>query len=222
MSPHIVKPPRLILGHRRLSIIDLSVAGHQPMSYEDRYWIVFNGEVYNYVELREELRRQGCEFRTDSDTEVILAAYHHWGEACLARFNGMWGLAIFDSVKRTLFLARDRFGVKPLYYIAGQDGFAFASEIKALVASIAGGPRVNRPRLMDFLVWNISDHTEETMFLDVRQLAPGSRMTLDVGPLLDGTGGIPRESGDVDALVRVGAARGRHVGPRRRSRGRGA
>jgi asparagine synthase (glutamine-hydrolysing) len=192
MAPQHVARPRLILGHRRLAIIDLSVAGHQPMSYADRYWIVFNGEVYNYVELREELRGLGCEFRTDSDTEVILAAYHRWGEACLERFNGMWGLAIFDSLKRTLFLARDRFGVKPLYYVAGHDGFAFASEVKALIASLEGGPRVNRPRLMDFLVWNITDHTEETLFQDVRQLPPGSRMTLDVDAVLDGTGVIRR------------------------------
>jgi len=181
-----VMQPRLILGHRRLSIIDLSAAGHQPMSFRGRYWMVFNGEVYNYIELREELRGLGHEFRTDSDSEVILAAYDQWGEDCLARFNGMWGLALLDTSKRTLLLARDRFGVKPLYYIAGRKAFAFASEIKALVPLLDKGPRVNRPRLLDFLVWNISDHTEETMFEGVRQLASGHRLTIEVGPALDG------------------------------------
>lgn len=181
-----VTQPRFILGHRRLSIIDLSAAGHQPMSFRSRYWMSFNGEVYNYIELREELRGLGYEFRTDSDSEVILAAYDQWGEDCLPRFNGMWGLAIFDTSKRTLFLARDRFGVKPLYYIAGRKAFAFASEIKALVPLLDEAPRVNRPRLLDFLVWNISDHTEETMFDGVRQLPPGHRLTIEVGCALDG------------------------------------
>ena len=156
------------------------------MSFRSRYWMSFNGEVYNYIELREELRGLGYEFRTDSDSEVILAAYDQWGEDCLTRFNGMWGLAIFDTPKRTLFLARDRFGVKPLYYIAGRKAFAFASEIKALVPLLDEGPRVNRPRLLDFLVWSISDHTEETMFESVNQLPPGHRLTIEIGSALDG------------------------------------
>lgn len=181
-----VTRPRLILGHRRLSIIDLSPAGHQPMSYRDRYWLVFNGEVYNYIELREELRGRGYDFRTDSDTEVILAAYDCWGEDCLHHFNGMWGLAIFDRRERTLFLARDRFGVKPVYYVIGTTQFGFASEIKALLPLLPQGARINRPKLLDFLVWGISDHTDETMFQEVRQLAAGHRMTLPVGPVLDG------------------------------------
>lgn len=121
-------------GFRRLAILDLSGAGHQPMSSPDgRYWIVFNGEIYNYLELRTELKGYGYTFRSQTDTEVILAAFQHWGPPCLQRFNGMWALAIWDTVTQSLFLARDRFGIKPLHY-AVQDGcLRFASEIKALV-----------------------------------------------------------------------------------------
>lgn len=109
----------LAFGFRRLAILDLSPAGHQPMASADgRFWIVFNGEIYNYIELRAELQRLGHCFRSGGDTEVILAAYAQWGEACLNRLNGMWAFAIWDRERRTLFLARDRFGVKPLYYAA--------------------------------------------------------------------------------------------------------
>src|SRR5215207_2856851 len=108
----------LAFGFRRLSIQDLSPAGHQPMASADgRLWIVFNGEIYNYIELRDELKAHGHEFRTGSDTEVILASYRQWGTSCLERFNGMWALAIWDASAGTLFLARDRFGEKPLHYV---------------------------------------------------------------------------------------------------------
>src|ERR1017187_10359313 len=112
------------LGHRRLSILDLSPLGHQPMSYQDRYWIVYNGEVYNYLELRPELEAAGHRFRSHCDTEVILAAYAQWGAECFSRFNGMWALAIYDARTDELVLARDRFGVKPLYYWATDSLFA--------------------------------------------------------------------------------------------------
>ena len=127
----------LALGFRRLSILDLSPAGHQPMcSHDGRLWLVFNGEVYNYIELRRELEAAGDTFTTGTDSEVILAAYRRWGPDCLSRFNGMWALAIWDGDARRLFLARDRFGVKPLYTVTSQpEVFAFASEIKALVSS---------------------------------------------------------------------------------------
>ncbi len=124
------------LGHRRLAILDLSENGHQPMSFgEGRYWITFNGEIYNFLEIRDELSAKGHVFRTESDTEVILAAYIEWGQDCLSRFNGMWAFAIWDTVERRLWLARDRFGKKPLFYAELPDGrFAFASEMKALLA----------------------------------------------------------------------------------------
>lgn len=105
------------LGHRRLSILDLSDHGHQPMVYEERYWITFNGEIYNYLEIRSGLETLGYTFRSGTDTEVILAAYAHWGAGCCSRFNGMWAFAIYDSLDQKIFFARDRFGVKPLYYI---------------------------------------------------------------------------------------------------------
>jgi asparagine synthase (glutamine-hydrolysing) len=122
-------------GHRRLAIIDTSDGGRQPMSFGgDRYWIIFNGEIYNFLELKTELEQNGYQFYTDSDTEIILAAYHHWGEDCQLRLNGMWALAIWDRQERTLFISRDRFGVKPLIYYFDQYHFAFASEMKAFLA----------------------------------------------------------------------------------------
>lgn len=124
------------LGHNRLAIIDLSENGHQPMSYTVRgitYWIVFNGEIYNYIELKRELVGHGFEFRTESDTEVLLASFAHWGKDCLHRLNGMFAFAIYEPQSRSLFMARDRVGKKPLYYALQPNGsISFASEVKAL------------------------------------------------------------------------------------------
>ncbi|MBI4796644.1 MAG: asparagine synthetase B, partial [Deltaproteobacteria bacterium] len=121
------------LGHCRLSIIDLS-GGRQPMASRDGRWrLVYNGEVYNYVEIRRELEELGESFRTTSDTEVILTAFQRWGDKAFSRFDGMFALAIWDSREQELILARDRFGIKPLYYVEHQGRFAFASEIKALL-----------------------------------------------------------------------------------------
>ncbi len=123
----------ITLGHRRLAILDLSENGRQPMSYADgRYWITYNGEIYNFLEIRAELVDKGHVFRSESDTEVILAAFVEWGEECLHRFNGMWAFAIWDNLEKTLFMSRDRFGKKPLFYADIPTGFAFASEMKAL------------------------------------------------------------------------------------------
>jgi asparagine synthase (glutamine-hydrolysing) len=123
----------ITLGHRRLSILDLSPDGRQPMSYANgRYAIVFNGEIYNFLELRNELMQKGCSFKSQSDTEVILAAYCEWGKDCLLKFNGMWAFAIWDAGEKTLFLSRDRFGVKPLFYALIGRKFVFASEMKAI------------------------------------------------------------------------------------------
>lgn len=128
------KGARLRLGHRRLAILDASERGDQPMSYLNRYWIAFNGEIYNFLELREELQQLGCSFHTDTDTEVILAAYATWGEECQHRFNGMWAFAIWDSFQKTLFLSRDRFGVKPLYIADNGKRLIFGSELKAFIS----------------------------------------------------------------------------------------
>jgi asparagine synthase (glutamine-hydrolysing) len=123
------------LGHRRLSVLDLSPLGTQPMSYGNgRYWIVHNGEIYNFLELRKELEGLGHSFRSDTDTEVILAAYAQWGPDCQYKLNGMWAFAIWDTNERQLFLSRDRYGVKPLLYMCSNRSFAFASELKAFIA----------------------------------------------------------------------------------------
>ena len=121
------------LGHRRLSIIDTSASGNQPMvSASERFVLVYNGEIYNYLELRQELAATGIRFTSDSDSEVLLAAFEAWGERCVQRFNGMWAFVIWDRQARRLFASRDRFGEKPFYYVVRDGGFWFASEIKAL------------------------------------------------------------------------------------------
>jgi asparagine synthase (glutamine-hydrolysing) len=169
----------ITLGHRRLSIIDLSADGNQPMRYRDSV-IVFNGEIYNYVELREELRGLGHQFSTTSDTEVILHAFEEWGEQCLERFLGMWAFALYLTKDRRLFLARDRFGIKPLYYFQSKERFVFCSEIKGILA--AGiTPRVNRKIMMASLVTGWEDFSEETFFEGIYQLLPGQLCWYDFG-----------------------------------------
>lgn len=161
----------MLLIHRRLSILDLTEAGHQPMGTPDgRYWIVFNGEIYNYVELREELRALGHRFRSHSDTEVLLAAYQQWGREALTRLVGMFAFAILDVQARRLFLARDFFGIKPLYYAFWQEGLAFASEIKPLLELPGVSRDVNPQRLYDYLCSGITDHGADTLFADIKQL----------------------------------------------------
>lgn len=124
----------IALGFVRLSIIDLSPAGHQPMlSKDERYVIVYNGEIYNYLELKNELEQKGISFHTKTDTEVLLNSYIYWGEECLEHLNGMWAFCIYDRHEKKLFAARDRFGIKPFYYSLTQDYFAFCSEIPPLL-----------------------------------------------------------------------------------------
>ena len=166
---------QVAFGHRRLSILDLSPAGHQPMSYQNqRYWITYNGEIYNYKELYNELIGVGYSFNTKTDTEVILASYAYWGVECLYHFNGMWSFCIYDRTKKEIFLARDRFGIKPLYYWIMPNGdFAFASEIKQFTTLSGWVPKINSQRAYDYLVYSMTDHTEETMFKDVYQIPGG-------------------------------------------------
>lgn len=180
-------PVTLALGHRRLSIVDLSPLGHQPMSYaEGRYWIVYNGEVYNHIELRAELEMLGHRFASHSDTEVILAAYREWGKECLSRFNGMFAFVIYDREQRRLFVARDRFGVKPLYYRVSESGIAFASEIKQFTVLPQWRAQMNGQRAYDFLNWGITDHTDETLFAGVFQLRGGQALDLDLQAIMEG------------------------------------
>lgn len=187
-SDRIFDDAFLMLGHRRLSIVDLSSAGHQPMARESRYWMVYNGEIYNYRELRVELEASGDVFFSDSDSEVILAAYARWGASCLDRCNGMWALAIYDRQEQTLFLARDRFGIKPLYLWNNGQTLHFSSEIKTFTASSNWRPRARTHRVLQFLVWNITDQDETTFFADVIQIPAGHYCLLDISGLANGKG----------------------------------
>lgn len=163
------------LGHRRLAILDLSASGHQPMSYADgRLWITFNGEIYNFVELRRELEALGHRFRSESDTETILAAYAEWGSTMLLRFNGMWAFAIFDTRERQLFLARDRFGVKPLLFRRSATRFAFASELKAFGHLEGYSPSIDQESAAVSLRTSFDlEASRRTLFSGVERLQPG-------------------------------------------------
>lgn len=178
---------RVAIGHRRLSVLDISPAGHQPMSFGDgRYWIVFNGEIYNHRALRTELEGLRHSFVSHTDTEVVLAAYAEWGQACLDRFLGMFAFLLVDRIAGTVFVVRDRFGIKPLYYwLTPERTLAVASEIKQFTALPGWQPRLNRQRAYDFLAWSILDHTDETMFLGVFQLRPGHSILLDLRNPID-------------------------------------
>src|SRR5262245_14883390 len=167
------------LFHRRLSILDLSPLGHQPMATPDgRYTITYNGEIYNYVELRQQLEREGVQFRSQSDTEVLLWAFVRWGPDCLTRLVGMFALAIVDRDRKQMFLARDFFGIKPLYFARPAGGFAFASEIKALRPLVSG--KVRADRLFDYLRDGLTDHGAETLLEDVHQLPAAHWMEVDL------------------------------------------
>jgi asparagine synthase (glutamine-hydrolysing) len=170
-----------VLVHRRLSILDLSEAGWQPMGTPDgRYWIVFNGEIYNYLELRVELEALGHRFRSRSDTEVLLTAYAEWSSEILNRLVGMFAFVILDVQTRKLFLARDFFGIKPLYYTYWRDGFAFASEIKPLLELPGVSRHANVQRLYDYLCHGITDHGGETLFADIRQFLAAHYMEVSL------------------------------------------
>lgn len=159
--------------HRRLSILDLSPYGHQPQCYEeDDVYITFNGEIYNYIEIRTELVQKGYSFKTESDTEVLLASYKEWGVDCLSHFNGMWSFVLFDRQKQLLFGARDRFGVKPLYYFHNNGYFVFASEPKAIVSLPFVSSKIHSGSLFDYLVYGLKDFQEQTFFEDIKEIRP--------------------------------------------------
>ena len=164
------------LAHRRLSIIDLSPAGRQPMlSHDGRYRLIFNGEIFNYRELGDAM--PGVSWRSSSDSEILLELFARRGPACLDDLVGMFAIAIWDTAERRLFCARDRLGIKPFYYVKLGDGWAFGSEIGALLA--AGAPAVaNEPILYDFLARDFYEHTDATFFRGVHQLPPGHWMWL--------------------------------------------
>lgn len=165
----------LAFGHRRLSIIDLSPQGHQPMQAEDgTLCVTFNGEIYNYIELREELETYGYQFKSASDTEVLLNAYRKWGEDCVLHMNGMWGFAIWDSENSKIFCSRDRLGAKPFHYFLDDDNFIFASEMKQLIQHPVVPRKMNEKILATSMMWLISDFSEETLIRDIKVLRGGA------------------------------------------------
>ena len=172
--------PGVALAHTRLSIIDLA-GGRQPMQSEDgRFTLTFNGEIFNYREIRTRLRALGYRFRTQSDTEVLLTAYRHWGEGCVEHLNGQWAFGVWDRASKTLFLSRDRLGIRPLYYTRVGNRFLFASEVKALFAD-ARVPRRIDPVGLDqvFTFW--TSLAPRTVFEGIWELPPGCNLTLRDG-----------------------------------------
>ena len=173
--------PAIGLGNRRLAILDVSSAGNMPMQIDDGdYSITYNGEIYNYKEVRAELREFGCQFRTGTDTEVILQAYKTWGPACLERFNGMWSFALWDRPKQLLFCARDRFGIKPFYYALANEDFILGSEIKQVLQASSIPRTANSRTVFNFLEWGLLDSSAETFFDNVYQLPGGHSLTLEL------------------------------------------
>lgn len=158
---------KFVFGHRRLSIVDLSDAGHQPMQYLNRYVITFNGEVYNHLELRKELEKNGYVFQSHTDTEVIMASYDFWGADCLSKFNGMWAFVIYDRLKDKYFMSRDRFGKKPFYYYKDQEKFIFGSEIKVILAHPDVESKPNLKFLDSYVQNGAKEYIKETAFENI-------------------------------------------------------
>ena len=177
--PHIseIDNAKIILGHRRLSILDLSAAGHQPMQY-DNLVLVFNGEIFNFIELREELVKEGYVFTSNTDTEVFLKSFHCWGVEAFNRYNGMWAAAIYDTASKRLILTRDRYGIKPLFYHAATDEFYFGSEIK-FITPFLGDLVLNNEIAFDYLRYCYLDHSDETFIQCIHSIKPGHYLVFD-------------------------------------------
>jgi asparagine synthase (glutamine-hydrolysing) len=166
------------IASNRLAIIDLREISNMPLyDVDERYVIVFNGEIFNYVEIKDELLKRGHKFKTNSDTEVIVNAYKEYGEDCLHKLNGMWVFAIWDRKEKTLFCSRDRYGIKPLYYYRDNERLIFASEIKQIL-DCAIDKTVDDEMVYDYLVFNFTDHTEQTFFKHVKKLQAGHKLTI--------------------------------------------
>jgi len=168
-------------GHRRLSIIGLGEEGHQPMHDEasSENVLIFNGEIYNYIELKKELIQSGFSFQTSTDTEIILKAYAHWGSSCVNHFNGMWAFALWDKKKNIIFCSRDRFGIKPFYYRNAKENFVFGSEIKQILRYLEDVV-ANKKVLIDYLVAGLEEHTDGTFFSEINKLAGGHNLIYDL------------------------------------------
>jgi len=170
----------VVLLHRRLSILDLSTAGWQPMGKDGRYYIVYNGEIYNYLELRKELEDCGYRFHSQSDTEVLLTAYEQWGVLALPRFIGMFAFVLLDTQRRTLLLARDFFGIKPLYYYASSDCLAFASELDTLFKLVDVKRHVDPHNLLLYLRHGLSDQGSTTLLEGFQQLPAAHYLEISI------------------------------------------
>ena len=176
----VFEGPSFALGHRRLAILDLSVAGHQPMELDDRSVITYNGEIYNYLELRDDLRQRGYQFHTTSDTEVLLAAYDCWGPRCVERLNGMWAFVLWDRKRDVLFASRDRFGVKPLHYVELGRFLAIASEVKQFLALPDFVPAVDPRAAYRFLIDGALGFDDRDFVAGVRSLRGGHNLHVDL------------------------------------------
>jgi asparagine synthase (glutamine-hydrolysing) len=211
-------------GHRRLSIIDLSENASQPMVYNDKYVITSNGEIFNYLEIKLELECLGYNFISKSDTEVILASYDYWGDNCVNKFNGMWAFSIYDIKKNLIFSSRDRYGIKPFYYMVFNDNFYFGSEIKQLLCFV-DEPKANVSLILDFLVGYEEHNLTETFFQNVYRLKPSHNL---IYKLCDNTFEVKqyyslkvdkdiRGLSESDALLRIKSEFERSVNIRMRS-----
>ena len=170
------------LAHLRLAIIDLKAESNQPFQVDNRYWITYNGEIYNYLELKQQLITEGgYSFRTESDTEVLLRAYQHWGEDCVNKFNGMWAFAIYDALNNTLFCSRDRFGVKPFNYALVDGQFIFASEIKGILSYFPQLKQPNYNVIANYCRTSAGAQHEETWFDTIFRLQPAHNMLITEG-----------------------------------------
>tara|TARA_B000000475_G_C16005557_1_gene450754 strand:- start:2655 stop:4550 length:1896 start_codon:yes stop_codon:yes gene_type:complete len=187
-------------GFVRLSIIDLSDAGHQPMfDKSGRFMIIHNGEVFNYIELKNELLAKGYSFNSDTDTEVILYSFIEWGPGCLEKFNGMWAFCIYDRETGKLFLSRDRYGVKPLYYYLDKNRFIFSSEIQPILSTKNHKALPNEQIIFDYLAFNRTDHSNETFFKNIYKLEHGNYLSIDLNPAKDHFKNIPWYSTKIDS-----------------------
>lgn len=172
------------LGFVRLSILDLSSAGNQPFKSDDnRYVMIFNGEIYNYLELKTELEQTGISFKTQTDTEVLLKAYIYWGEQAFDKFNGMWALAIYDTIENTILFSRDRFGIKPFYYYYTEDSFYFASEISAILNIKKEKNEANESVIYDYLVFNKTEQSEQSFFKGIFKLMHACSLKINLNEI---------------------------------------
>lgn len=174
---------KLVFGHTRLAIIDLDHKSNQPFSLQNNYTITYNGEIFNYKELREELVKKGFRFNTQSDTEVLLTSYICWGEDCVRKFNGMWSFAIYDKLKNKIFCSRDRYGIKPFYYVHNENIFMFSSMISPILSYYKEFNNPDFESINDFLYRGFSSQYKNTWFKKIKKLIPGHNMVFDFDSL---------------------------------------